>query len=28
VPGTGHYIPGSDDLEFLKEAATNGDFTA
>jgi pimeloyl-ACP methyl ester carboxylesterase len=28
VPGTGHYIPGSADLEFLKEAAANGDFTA
>ncbi len=28
VPGTGHYIPGSRDLEFLTEVGTNGDFTA
>ncbi|GLY35144.1 Ndr family protein [Amycolatopsis sp. NBRC 101858] len=28
VPGTGHYIPGSGDLEFLKETVANGDFTA
>lgn len=28
VPGTGHYIPGSRDLEFLTDAAANGDFTA
>jgi pimeloyl-ACP methyl ester carboxylesterase len=28
VPGAGHSFPGSGDLEFLKEAAANGDFTA
>jgi pimeloyl-ACP methyl ester carboxylesterase len=28
VPGAGHSFPGSADLEFLKEAAANGDFTA
>ncbi|MCR6487258.1 alpha/beta fold hydrolase [Amycolatopsis sp. OK19-0408] len=28
VPGTGHYIPGSADLDFLTRAAANGDFTA
>ncbi|MFI5591456.1 alpha/beta fold hydrolase [Amycolatopsis sp. NPDC051758] len=28
VPGTGHYIPGAADLEFLTRAAANGDFTA
>ena len=28
VPGTGHYIPGEADLEFLTRAAANGDFTA
>ena len=28
VPGTGHYIPGDADLEFLTRAAANGDFTA
>lgn len=28
VPGTGHYLPGDADLEFLTRAAANGDFTA
>lgn len=28
VPGTGHYIPGSRDLEFLTAVASHGDFTA
>jgi pimeloyl-ACP methyl ester carboxylesterase len=28
VPGAGHSFPGSADLEFLKETAANGDFTA
>jgi pimeloyl-ACP methyl ester carboxylesterase len=28
VPGTGHYIPGDADLEFLTRVAANGDFTA
>ncbi|WP_410626344.1 alpha/beta fold hydrolase [Amycolatopsis sp. cmx-8-4] len=28
VPGTGHYLPGDADLEFLTRAAVNGDFTA
>ncbi|MGW4520050.1 alpha/beta fold hydrolase [Amycolatopsis sp. NPDC004378] len=28
VPGTGHYIPGSRDLDFLTAVAANGDFTA
>jgi pimeloyl-ACP methyl ester carboxylesterase len=28
VPGAGHSFPGSGDLEFLREAAANGDFTA
>jgi pimeloyl-ACP methyl ester carboxylesterase len=28
APGTGHYIPGDADLEFLTHAAANGDFTA
>jgi pimeloyl-ACP methyl ester carboxylesterase len=27
VPGTGHFIPGEGDLEFLTRAATHGDFT-
>lgn len=27
VPGTGHYIPGEGDLEFLTRVAANGDFT-
>jgi pimeloyl-ACP methyl ester carboxylesterase len=27
VAGTGHYIPGETDLEFLTRAAANGDFT-
>ncbi|WP_410610029.1 alpha/beta fold hydrolase [Amycolatopsis sp. lyj-109] len=27
VPGTGHYIPGEADLDFLTRSAANGDFT-
>jgi pimeloyl-ACP methyl ester carboxylesterase len=28
VPGTGHYLPGEADLDFLTRSVTNGDFTA
>jgi pimeloyl-ACP methyl ester carboxylesterase len=27
LPGTGHYLPGDADLDFLTRSAANGDFT-